>query len=149
MKKPVSLLAILLPVTLFVAGCKKSFDGLTDISLNFNERVTIAATFENGNGIATIRDLRVTWDGQSLQESAPSAPVEQVMVSGTRFGRERGSHRLSFQIVDQPSSPNTYRVTGLTITSYDEAGGVAGTLALEPRTATLETNEAISYDFRL
>jgi hypothetical protein len=71
------------------------------------------------------------------------------MVSGTRFGREKGSHRLSFLIVNQSSSPNTYRVTGLTITSYDTAGGVDGTLSLDPRTAALETNEAITYDFRL
>jgi hypothetical protein len=148
-KKPVSLLAVLLPMTLFVAGCKGPVDGLTNIRLNFNERVMVAATFENGNGLATIGDLRITWDGQTLQESAPSTPVEQVMVSGTRPGREKGSHRLSFQIVNQPSSPNTYRVTGLTITSYDQAGGVAGTLSLDPRTASLETNDAITYDFRL
>jgi hypothetical protein len=62
-KKPASLLAILLPMTLFVVGCKSPVDGLTNISLNFNERVTIAATFENGNGLATIGDLRVAWDG--------------------------------------------------------------------------------------
>jgi hypothetical protein len=102
-------------MTSFVAGCKSPVDGLTNISLNFNERVTIAATLENGKGL----------------------------------GREKGSHRLSFQIVNQPSSPNTYRVTGLTITSYDQAGGVAGTLVLEPRTATLETNDAVTYDFHL
>ena len=149
MKKPVSLLAILLPMSLFVAACKGPVDGFTNISLNFNERVTISATFENGNGLATIGDLRVTWDGQALQESAPSTPVEQVMVSGTRLGREKGSHRLSFQIVNQPSSPNTYRVTGLTITSYDTAGRVAGTLSLDPRIAALETNDAITFDFRL
>ena len=149
MKKPVSVLAIFLPTALFVAGCKNPVDGLTDISLNFNERVTIAATFENGNGLATISAFRVAWDGQALQESAPSTPVEQVTVFGTRIGREKGSHRLSFQIVNQPSSPNTYRVTGLTITSYDEAGVVAGTLALEPRTEALETNDAITYDFSL
>ena len=149
MKKPVSLLAIVLPMTLFVAGCKGPVDGLTNINLNFNERVTVAATFENGNGVATISDVRVSWDGQALQESAPSTPVEQVTVSGTRIGREKGSHRLSFRIVNQTSSPNTYRVMGLTITSYDAAGGVAGRLALDPKTAALETNEDITYDFRL
>ena len=120
MKKLVPFLVIVLPMTLFVAGCKNPVD-VGDISLNFNERVTVAATFQNGNGLATIGNLRVTWDGQGLQESAPSMPVAQVTVSGTRIGRERGSHRLSFQIVSQTSSPNTYRVTGLTITSYDEA----------------------------
>jgi hypothetical protein len=75
--------------------------------------------------------------------------VERVTISRTRYGRERGSHRLSFQIVSQTSSPNPYQVTGLTITSYDERGTVTGTLALEPKTATLETNAAITYDFRL
>ena len=136
MKKAVSLLAILFSATLFVVGCKGPVDGLQ-------------ATFENGSGAATIGDLRVTWDGQILQESAAATPVEQVMVSGVRLGRETGSHRLSFRIVDQTSSPNTYRVTGLTITSYDTAGGVAGRLALDPRTAALETDAAINYDFRL
>ena len=148
MKKLVPFLVIVLLMTLFVAGCDNPL-GLTDISLNFNERVTVAATFQNGNGLATIGNLRVTWDGQGLQESAPSMPVAQVTVSGTRIGRERGSHRLSFQIVSQTSSPNTYRVTGLTITSYDEAGGVAGSLVMEPRTEALDTNDAINYDFRL
>jgi len=149
MKKLVPFLVIVLLITLFVAGCDNPIDGLTDISLNFNERVTVAATFANGNGLATIGNLRVTWDGQALQESAPSMPVEQVTVSRTRYGRERGSHRLSFQIVSQTSSPNTYRVTGLTITSYDEAGRVAGSLVMEPRTEALDTNDAINYDFRL
>ena len=98
MKKLVPFLVIVLPMTLFVAGCKNPVD-VGDISLNFNERVTVAATFANGNGLATIGNLRVTWDGQALQESAPSMPVEQVTVSRTRYGRERGSHRLSFQIL--------------------------------------------------
>jgi hypothetical protein len=93
--------------------------------------------------------VRVTWDGQALEESAPSTPVEQVMVSATRIGREKGSHRLSFRIVNQTSSPSTYRVMGLTITSYDAAGGVAGRLALDSKTAALETNEDITYDIRL
>ena len=149
MKKAVSLLAILFSATLFVVGCKGPVDGLTSINLDPNERVTIQATFENGSGAATIGDLSVTWDGQILQESAAATPVEQVMVSGVQLGRETGSHRLSFRIVDQTSSPNTYRVTGLTITSYDTAGGVAGRLALDPRTAALETDAAINYDFRL
>jgi hypothetical protein len=149
MKKPVSLLATFLLTTLFVAGCKNPVDGLTDISLNFNERVTVAATFENGIGLATIGGLSVTWDGQAFQDFAPPSPVGQVAVSGSRPGREKGSHRLSFRISSQTSSPSTYRVTGLVVTSYDEAGGVAGTLVLEPRTATLETNDAITYDFRL
>jgi predicted small secreted protein len=149
MKKPVSVLAIFLPTALFVAGCKNPVDGLTDISLNFNERVTIAAKFENGSGLPTIGNLRVVWDGETLQELTPSTPVDQITVSGSRFGRERGSHRLSFRIASQTSSPNTYRVTGLLITSYDEAGAVVGTLALDPRTELLATNDAIDYDFRL
>jgi hypothetical protein len=148
-KKPVSLLAILLPMTLFVAGCKSPVDGLTNISLNFNERVTVAATFENGSGLATIGSLSVTWDGQAFQEFALPSPVEQVAVSGSRPGREKGSHRLSFRIRSQTSSPNTYRVTGLVVTSYDEAGTVAGRLILESRTDLLDTNDTITYDFRL
>lgn len=148
MKKLVPFLAVVLPMTLFVAGCKNPVD-VGDFSLNFNERVTVAAKFENGSGLPTIGNLRVVWDGETLQELTPSTPVDQITVSGTRIGRERGSHRLSFQIVSQTSSPNTYRVTGLTITSYDEAGGVAGSLVMEPRTETLDTNDAINYDFRL
>jgi hypothetical protein len=148
MNKLVVFLVVVLPMTLFVAGCKNPVD-VGDFSLNFNERVTIAARFENGNGLATIGNLRVVWDGETLQELTPSTPVDQVTVSGSRFGRERGSHRLSFRIVNQTSSPNTYRVTGLTITSYDEAGTVAGRLTLEPRTESLDTNDAIHYDFRL
>ena len=149
MNKAVSLLAAFFSATLFVVGCKGPVDGLTSINLDPNERVTIRATFENGNGAATIGDVRVTWDSQILQESAVATPVEQVMVSGVRLGREKGSHRLAFRIVNQTSSPNTYRVTGLTITSYDAAGGVAGMLALDPRTAILETDESITYNFRL
>ena len=88
MKKAVSLLAILFSATLFVVGCKGPVDGLTSINLDPNERVTIQATFENGSGAATIGDLSVTWDGQILQESAAATPIEQVMVSGVRLGRE-------------------------------------------------------------
>jgi hypothetical protein len=149
MKKPVSLLATFLLTTLFSAGCKNPVDGLTDIRLNFNERVTVAATFENESGLATIGSLSVTWDGQAFQEFALPSPVEQVAVSGSRPGREKGSHRLSFRISSQTSSPNTYRVTGLVITSYDEAGTVAGRLILDSRTEPLDTNDAITYDFRL
>jgi hypothetical protein len=149
MKKPVSLLAMVLPMTLLVAGCKNPLDGLTDINLNFNERVEIAATFQNGNGLATIGDLRVTWDGELLPGASPAQAVELVAVSRTRYGRQSGSHRLSFQIVSQTSSPNPYQVTGLVITSYDDRGVVNGTVSLEPKSATLETNASIAYDFRL
>jgi len=149
MKKLVPFLAIVLPMTLFVAGCKNPVDGISDISLNFNERVEIAATFQNGNGLATIGDLRVTWDGELLPGASPALPVERMTVARTKYGRQRGSHRLSFQIVSQTSSPNAYQVTGLTITSYDDRGVVNGTVSLEPRSATLETNAAITYDFRL
>jgi hypothetical protein len=149
MKKFVVFLVVVLPMTLFGTGCGNPIDGITDINLNFNERVTVAARFENGNRLATIGNLRVVWDGETLQELTPSTPVDQITVSGSRFGRERGSHRLSFQIVSQTSSPNLYQVTGLTITSYDDRGVVNATVSLEPRSATLETNAAITYDFRL
>jgi predicted small secreted protein len=149
MKKRASLLAIFLPMTLLLAACKNPLDGVTDINLNFNERVTVEARFENANGLATIGSLRVAWDGQTLQDLVAQTPADQVPVSGSRLGRETGSHRLSFQIVNQTTSPNTYRVTRLTITSYDDAGRVTGTLALEARTAALDTNDAITYDFRL
>lgn len=148
MKKFVPFLAVVLPMTLFVAGCKNPVD-VGDISLNFNERVTVAATFENANGLATIGDVRVTWDGELLPGTSPAQPVAQVAVSRTKFGRQTGSHRLSFQIVNQTSSPNPYQVTGLVITSYDDRGVVNGTVSLEPRSATLENNAAIAYDFRL
>ena len=148
MKKLVPFLAVVLPMTLAVAGCKNPVD-IGDFNLNFNERVTIAATFENANGLATIGDVRVTWDGELLPGTAPAQPVAQVAVARTKVGRQTGSHRLSFQIVNQTSSPNSYRVSGLVITSYDERGVVNGTVSPEPRSGTLETNAAIAYDFRL
>jgi hypothetical protein len=122
MKKPVSFLEIFLPVTLVVAGCKNPVDLGSLGDLNFNERVTVGATFENGDGVPTIASLSVTWDGQFFQETSPSSAVAQVAVSGVRLGREKGSHRLSFRIVGQTSSPSNYRVTGLEIRSYDGAG---------------------------
>jgi hypothetical protein len=149
MRKLVSLLALVLSVTLLGAGCKNPVDVDFGDLFNVNERVEIAATFRNGDGLATIGDLRVTWDGELLPGTSPAQPVAQVTVSRTKFGRQRGSHRLSFQIVNQTSSPNAYRVSGLVITSYDERGVVNGTVSPEPRSATLETNAAIAYDFRL
>ncbi len=148
MRKLVPLLAIVLSVTLLAAGCKNPVD-IGDFSLNFNERVTIEATFENGSGFATIGTLQVVWDGQTIQELAPSTPVARLAVSASKFGRERGNHHLSLRIANQTSSPNTYRVTGLVIRSYNDAGAVVGTLTLDPRTELLATNDAIEYDFRL
>jgi hypothetical protein len=148
MHKLAPLLAAGLLVMVFAPGCKNPVD-TGDISLNFNERVTVAATFENASGLSTIGNLRVTWDGETLQDLTPSSPVAQITVSGSKLGRERGSHRLSFRIAGQTSSPNTYRVTALTIRSYDDAGVVVGTLALDPRTELLATNDAIEYDVRL
>lgn len=147
MKRLVVFLGVVLPLTLF-AGCKNPVD-VGDFSLNFNERVTVSATFENANALATIGDLRVTWDGDLLPGTSPAQPVVQVEVSRTKFGRQTGNHRLSFQIVNQTSSPNAYRVSGLVITSYNDDGAVNGRVSLEPRSATLETNAAIVYDFRL
>ena len=148
MKKRVPFLAVVVTGILFAAGCKNPVD-VGDISLNFNERVTIAGTFANDSGLATIVTLQVVWDGQTIQELTPSSPVDQLSVSASRFGRERGSHQLSLRIAGQTSSPNTYRVTRLVITSYDDAGSVVGTLALDPRTELLGTNDAINYDLRL
>jgi hypothetical protein len=148
MKSFMRSLALVLPLTLSLAGCSDAFDFGT-FDLDFDERVEIAAAFENGSGLATIGNLRVSWDGETLQDLVPSTPVAQVSVSATRYGRQRGSHRLSFQILGQTSSPNTYRVTRLTITSYNEQGAVSRTLELEPRTALLETNAVITYDFRI
>jgi hypothetical protein len=148
MKKLVTFLAVVVS-TLFAAGCKNPVDVDFGNLLNFNERVVIAATFRNENGLSTIATLQVVWDGQTIQELTPPTPVDQLTVSGSKFGRERGSHHLSFRIAGQTSSPNTYRVTGLVITSYDEAGTVVGTLTLDPRSEILETNESIQYDFRL
>ena len=151
MKKTVCFLVIFLPVSLFVAGCKNpvNFDGIGGIDLNFNERVVVTATFENGNGLATIGSLSVTWDGQALQDSAPPSPVMQIAVSGIRLGKEKGTHHLSFRIANQTSSPNTYQVRGLVITSYDQDGGVVARLTPDPQTELLDTNDAISFDFRL
>ena len=148
MKRLVLLLVVVLSVTVLLSGCKDPLN-LDGFDLNLNERVDIAATFRNGNGVATIGDLHVIWDGELLPGSAPSMPVERVTVTRTRYGRQSGGHRVSFQIVNQTSSPNLYEVTGLVITSYDERGAVNATVSLDPRSATLETNAAIVYDFRL
>lgn len=149
MKKLMRSLALVLPLTLFLSGCKDALNISSIGDLDFDQRVAVTARFENQDGLPTIADLRVSWDGETLQQMVPSKPVQQVSVSGTRYGAQKGGHRLSFQIVSQKSSPNTYRVTGLLITAYNEQGMVDQTLELEPRTALLETNAAITYDFRL
>ncbi len=149
MRKFAPLLALVLSVTLPLSGCKNPVDVDFGDLFNANERVTVAATFENGSGLATIGTLQVVWDGQTIQELTPSTPVDRITISASKFGRERGSHHLSLRIANQTSSPNTYRVTGLVIRSYDEAGTVVGTLTLDPRTELLATNGAIVYDFRL
>ncbi len=147
MKSFMPTLALVLSLALSLSACSDTFD--LGIDLDFNERVQIAAAFENASGISTIGNLRVSWDGETLQDLVPSTPVAQVSVSGTRYGGPRGSHRLSFQILAQTSSPNTYRITRLTITAYNEQGEVRRTVELEPRTAVLETNAGITYDFRI
>jgi len=150
MKSLMSRPALVLLLILSINGCSDPL-GLDGFGLdsNFNERVQITAGFENAGGSPTIGQLRVLWDGEILQELSPLTPVAQVSVSGTRPGRQRGSHRLSFQILAQTSSPNNYRTTKLIITSYDEQGDVGRTLKLEPRTDLLETNATITYDFRI
>ncbi len=149
MKKLVLFLVVVLPVTLLLSGCKNPVDIDFSDLFNVNERVAIAATFQNENGLATIGTLQVVWDGQTIQELTPSTPVDRLTISASKPGRERGSHHLSLRIANQTSSPNTYRVTGLVIRSYDEAGTVVGTLTLDPRTELLATNGAIEYDIRL
>lgn len=148
MKRLMSTPALVLLLTLSITGCSDPLH-LDTIDLDFNERVQITAGFENAGGSPTIGKLRVFWDGEILQDLSPLTPVAQVSVSGTRYGRQRGSHRLSFQILAQTSSPNNYRTTRLTITSYDEQGAVRRTLELEPRTDLLETNAVVTYDFRI
>jgi hypothetical protein len=149
MKKSALLLLVLFPATLFIAGCFKPLGNLSDINVNFNERVTVAARFENGDGLATIGSLSVTWDGQAFQDYASPSPAQQVAISGTRLGREAGTHRLSFRIANQTSSPNSYRVTGLVITAYDASGAVIESQTPDPKVGVLGTNDAIDYDFRL
>ncbi len=150
MKSWMSRLALVLLLIVSITGCSDPLDLDTiDLDLNFNERVQITAGFENAGGIKTIEKLRVSWDGEVLQELSSLIPVAQVSVSGTRYGRQRGSHRLSFQVLAQTSSPNNYRTMKLIITSYDEQGDVGRTLKLDPRTELLETNATITYDFRI
>ena len=148
MQKLMRSLALVLPLTVFLSGCKDALN-ISSIDLDFDQRVAVTGRFENQDGLPTIADLRVSWDGETLQQMVPSTPVQQVSVSGTRYGAQKGSHRLSFQIVSQTSSPNTYRITGLLITAYNEHGMVEQTLELEPKTALLETNALMTYDFRL
>ena len=138
----------LLPMTVLLTGCKDDIVG-SGFSLNVDERVVVTGRFENEEGLATIVDLRVTWDGDALQQVVASTPLSQVTVSGTKYGPQRGSHRLSFQIVGQTSSANVYRVSASRVTAYGADGGVERTLELEPRSALLHTNSAITYDVRL
>ncbi|MDQ5870663.1 MAG: hypothetical protein M3547_00445 [Acidobacteriota bacterium] len=149
MKSLLRSLALVLPMTLPLAGCSDILDlGSSNLLAGPYHYVVIEARFENAGGLATIENLRVTWDGDTLQDLVPSAPVAEVSVRGIRAGGEKGGHRLSFQILRQTSSPNDYRITGLGITSYGEQGR-GRTLELEPRTALLETNGVITYTFRI
>jgi hypothetical protein len=140
-----------LPVLLFAlacTGCDK-FDGLGDIRLDGSvDRAEIQLEMENSQGLATIKEIRVLWDGELIRTAANPAPVGQSLVLATRYVSVHGRHVLSIQMADQTSSPNTYTVTRLSITSYDE-GHVDQTLSLPPRTAELRTEESISYDFQL
>lgn len=148
MKSSLRSLALVLLATVPLAGCS-DIDDSNFLSGDVGDRVVITAAFENGSGLATIENLRVSWDGEKLQDLVLSPAAAQVSVYTTKFGRERGSHRLSFQIRGQTSSPNSYRITGLEVTSYASVWTVRQSLELEPRTALLETNGVITYTFSL
>lgn len=148
MKRLIQSLA-LLPLTLSIVGCSDAFDLDSFNPLDPGEHVVIRAVFENENGLATIENLRVSWDGETVDERISSTPIERVSVYGYRAGRQRGSHRLSFQIRRQTSSPHNYRIPGVGIMPYNAGGAPGQSLELEPRTALLETNGVITYTFHL
>lgn len=109
--------------------------------------VSIVGTFSNAAGIGTLVRLRLSPDeGDPLPLSFPDGTASVPVAVSFRF-QTRAVHSISLTVVEQTSSPNTYRFSGDSIMSVSCTNRIRETM--EPRTAALATGESIVYRFDL
>lgn len=101
-----------------------------------------------GGGPAVLTRVRVTFDGQAIQDQAFSPPSSIAAVAGNADGTGRGQHRLSIQ-VHQVGGSVVYEISDISIYYYNHAGDVspASSVTLSARTVTLSDGQSTDYPF--
>ena len=107
--------------------------------------VSIVGTFANAAGLATIVSLRLSPDeGDALALPFPGGTASVPVAVSFRF-QTRAIHTLTFTVVEQTSSPNTYNFSGDSIMAVVCTRRVRETM--ESRTTALATGESMVYQF--
>lgn len=135
------ILAAILPATLLLSPACGTPTEPEQVSCI---QVSIVGTFSNAAGLATLVRLRLSpdeGDPVTLSSTEGTVPVAVTF----RF-QTRTIHTVSLTVVEQTSSPNTYRFSDASSTmAVSCIRRVRETV--EPRTVALATGESIVYEF--
>lgn len=139
-----------LVVIALATGCSKTFTGI-DLSGTVRT-IQISGTLDNAEDAPTILRVRLLLDGHEISNTPISQASSHIGVFGSRAG-DRGHHTLVVVVVEQASSPNNYRVSGLEATLVDaslfSSGPALAHTTLPDRIQLLSSGEGISYQFDL
>jgi hypothetical protein len=137
------ILAAILPATLLLSPACGTPTEPEQVSCI---QVSIVGTFSNAAGLATLVRLRLSPDEGDPVTLSSTEGTASVPVAVTFRVQTRTIHTVRLTVVEQTSSPNTYRFSDArSIMAVSCIRRVAETM--EPRTAALATGESIVYEF--
>lgn len=123
-------------------GCSKN--DVTGLNTSASLTVSAAGGIINTNGSSTILEFQLKLDGNTIQDTSYTPATNVAELDGIPHGISRGSHTLTFKILRQTSSPNTYSTFALVVLVTDPVThGVVLQMTPSDQVALLENGTRI------
>ena len=139
-----STVAVLALAGMSLASCHSSSTPTTPGTIN----VVITTTIANTSLKATLIEAQLLFDGTEITDNTATAASVALNLNASG-PTSTGAHTLTFVVVQQTSTPNSYTVTSPDIKEYDSNNNLLKDVVLPTQSATLATGQVIQYSFTL
>jgi ABC-type uncharacterized transport system auxiliary subunit len=95
----------------------------------------------------TMRRVQLRVDDKVIRDFSSNSSFYDITLSGTQTA-SKGSHRVEVRVMEQSSSPNSYRVSA-TVNVLDSAGREVTVFNFPEKTVTLSNGQGVTYTFSI
>lgn len=130
-------------LSIFLTAC----NGSSPTEPKGNYSLVIVGSFTQTSYQSTMRRVQLRLDDQVIREYSSNGSFYDIMLSGTAQAKG-GDHRLELRVVEQTSSPNSYRVNA-TINVIDSSGRQVKEFNFPEKTVSLSSGQGVTYTFSI
>lgn len=142
--RPLTSIVLLCLLSLCSAGCG---DSSSPTEPDADYHLALVGDIKQVSYRQTMLRVQMRLDGDVVRDYSSNTAFSDIIFSATA-SVGGGQHRLELRIVDQTSSPNSYRLSA-TVSVIDHAGNYVKDINLPEKTESLATGQGVTYTFSI